>query len=108
MVTVDEDDQVASQHSKIIVDGGYLLHRVSWKGQTYEEIIKCHLSYVKSKYGTATIAFDGYGQVSTKDHEHARQTAEQLQVFMFLPLIKGWSIIRVKNFWLMARAKTTN
>ena len=77
MATVNEDDEVASQHSKIIVDGGYLLYRVFWKGQTYEDIIKCHLSYVKSNYGTATIVFDGYGQMSTKDHKHAIQLAEQ-------------------------------
>lgn len=77
MATVNEDDEVASQHSKIIVDGGYLLYRVFWKGQTYEDIIKCHLSYVKSNYGTATIVFDRYGQMSTKDHKHAIQLAEQ-------------------------------
>ena len=89
MVKVDEDDQVASQHSKIIVDGGYLLHRVFWKGQTYEEIIKCHLSYVKSKYGTVTIVFDGYGQVSTKITNTQNKRQNNSQVFMFLPLIKG-------------------
>ena len=77
MATVNEDDEVASQHSKIIVDGGYLLYRVFWKGQTYEDIIKCHLSYVKSNYGTATIVFDGYGQMSTKDHKHAIRLEEQ-------------------------------
>ena len=43
----------------------------------YKDIIKCHLSYVKSKYGTTTIFFDRYGQISTKDHEYARQMAEQ-------------------------------
>ena len=63
IVTVDEDDEIASQHSKIIVD------RISsslsiLKGQVYKDIIKCHLSYVKSNYGTATIVFNGYGQMS--------------------------------------------
>ena len=77
MVTVDESDEVGSEHSKFIVDGGHLLHRVFWTGQTYKDIIKCHLSYVKSNYGTATIVFDEYGQMSTKDHEHARRMAEQ-------------------------------
>lgn len=43
----------------------------------YEDIIKCHLSYVKSNYGTTTIFFDRYGQISTKDHKYARQMAEQ-------------------------------
>ena len=28
IVTVDEDYEIASQHSKIIVDRGYLLHSV--------------------------------------------------------------------------------
>ena len=32
---------------------------------------------MKSNCGTATIAPDGYGQMSTKDHEHARRMAEQ-------------------------------
>ena len=77
MVTVGEYDKVASQHSKIIVDGGFLFYRVFWKGQMYEDIIKCHPSYVKSNYGTATDVFDGYGKISTKDHEHARWMAEQ-------------------------------
>ena len=65
IVTVDEDDEIASQHSKIIVDGGFLFDRVFWKGQMYEDIIKCHVSYVKSNYGTAKIVFDGYGKMST-------------------------------------------
>ena len=106
MVTVDEDDQVASQHSKIIVDGGYLLHRVFWKGQTYEEIIKCHLSYVKSKYGTVTIVFDGYGQVSTKDHEHAKQTAEQLPGVHVFTTDKGLIHHTCEEF--LANSKTKN
>lgn len=79
MVIVDQDDEVVSQNLKMIVGGGYLFHRVFWKGQTYENIIKCHLSYVKSKYGTATIVLDGYDQMPAKDHEHARQITEQPQ-----------------------------
>lgn len=65
MITVDEDDKFASQHSKIIVDGGFLFDRVFWKDQMYEDIIKCHVSYVKSNYGTVKIVFDGYGKMST-------------------------------------------
>ena len=79
MVIVDQDDEVVSQHSKMIVGGGYFFRRVFWKGQTYENIIKCHLSYVKSKCGTATIVLDGYDQMPAKDHEHARQMTEQPQ-----------------------------
>ena len=63
---LNEDDEVPSQHSKIIVNGGYLLHRVFWKGQTGEEKIKCHLISVKSNYDTVTTVFEGYGQMSTK------------------------------------------
>lgn len=79
MVIVDQDDEVVSQHSKMIVGGGYFFRRVFWKGQTYENIIKCHLSYVKSKCGTATIVLDGYDQMPAKDHERARQMTEQPQ-----------------------------
>ena len=61
MVTVDKDDKAPSQHSKIIVDKGHLLHRLFWTGQMYEDVIKCHLSYVTlcetmSNYGTANMA----------------------------------------------------
>jgi hypothetical protein len=56
--------------NKHVIDGGALLHRVSWKSNTtYRDVVSQYQSYVLHKYGTSTIVFDGYNS-STKDHEH--------------------------------------
>ena len=58
-----------------VLDGGSLLHRISWaKGQAYSEICDSYVDYVIKCYeeGT-TVVFDGYdGKRSTKDTTHVR------------------------------------
>ena len=60
-----------------VLDGGSLLHRISWaKGQTYNEICDSYVDYVIKRYeeGT-TVVYDGYdGKPSTKDTTHVRRT----------------------------------
>ena len=60
-----------------VLDGGSLLHRISWaKGQTYNEICDSYVDYVIKRYGEGTtVVYDGYdGKPSTKDTTHVRRT----------------------------------
>ena len=60
-----------------VLDGGFLLHRISWaKGQTYNEICDSYVDYVIKHYGEGTtVVYDGYdGKPSTKDTTHVRRT----------------------------------
>ena len=61
--------------SKIVVDGGALLHQVSWnKNCSYSEVIDQYCDYLQNNYGSCIVVFDGYGNgASTKDHEHRRR-----------------------------------
>ena len=45
--------------SRIVVHGGYLLHRVYWMGDMFEDIIGCYQNYVNSNYDTAMVILDG-------------------------------------------------
>lgn len=58
------------------MDGGALLHQVSWKKScTYSEVIDQYFTYLSNNYGLCIVVFDGYGNgPSTKDHEHRRRT----------------------------------
>ena len=70
-------DQVLG-NTKYVLDGGALLHKVSWNyPSTYGEVIQQYCNYVTRKYGTCTIIFDGYNS-STKDQEHERRTNTKL------------------------------
>ena len=62
-----------------MLDGGALLHKVRWSGCTnFGVVIDLYVKYVKKKYTTCTIVFDGYSHgLSTKDHEHIRRSAKQ-------------------------------
>ena len=62
--------------SKIVVEGGALLHQVSWnKKCSYSEVQYC--DYLQNNYGLCIIVFDSYGNgVSAKDHEHRRRNKE--------------------------------
>ena len=59
-----------------VLDGGALLHRISWaRGfPKYREICDMYCQYVTWKYGAAMVTFDGYNQSSTKDMTHQRRT----------------------------------
>ena len=63
-----------AEKSKYVLDGGALLHRVTWNiPSTYNDVIKQYCLYIERKYGKDTlVVFDGYNS-STKDHEHQRQ-----------------------------------
>jgi len=64
--------------TRVVVDGGALLHRVRWqKVSTYSLTADHHVRYVINKYGrNAVVVFDGYcSGPSTKDHEHVHRSA---------------------------------
>ena len=55
-----------------VLDRGSLLHRLSWKrGTTYGKIAIRYVKFTISKYGMATVIFDGYSSnPSIKDNIH--------------------------------------
>ena len=61
--------------SKVVVDGGALLHQVSWnKNCSYCEVIDQYCDYLQNNYGSCIIVFYCYGNgPGTKDHEHRRK-----------------------------------
>ena len=69
-----EPSAISSQ-ATYFLDGGTLIHKVKWiKKGTYLDIVKQYVSYVRAKYGSCCIVFDGYRQgPSIKDHEHERR-----------------------------------
>ena len=60
-----------------VLDGGALIHRVSWpRSFTYDAIYSVYVQYVIQRYGKATVVFDGYQNgPSTKDCTHQRRTS---------------------------------
>ncbi|KAK6183990.1 hypothetical protein SNE40_006544 [Patella caerulea] len=65
-------------NATLIIDGGWLLHRVRWsKNQSYHQITDVYITFLQ-KFGPATIIFDGYGEPSTKDHEHRLRQAKSM------------------------------
>ena len=64
-----------SEAGEIVLDGGYLFHRLIWeKESTFRDIISKYVHYVDSHYGQCTVVFDGYCEnSSTKDHKHKRR-----------------------------------
>ncbi len=71
----DVEPSARSFRAKYVLDGGALIHKVKWaKKGTYQDIVKQYVSYVRVKYGTYCIVFDGYQEgPSIKDHEHQRR-----------------------------------
>ncbi len=64
-----------------VLDGGALIQRIPWtRGATYHDICTVYSDYVAKKYGSSIIVFDGYGESSTKDIMHLRQTKGQVGV----------------------------
>ena len=65
---------------KHVIDGGALLHRVSWKkGSKFSAIATQYSNYVKRRYGTSAIVFDGYeeGMLSTKPNENLPRSSHK-------------------------------
>ena len=61
-----------------VLDGGVLLHRVrGLAGNIYKEVTMQYMSYVRHRYGTCSIVFDGNSsRPSLKDHEHKRRAGK--------------------------------
>ena len=54
---------------KYVIDGGMLMHRITWKvGSSFTDICASYVSFL-SKYPQCTVVFDGYRN-STKDMAH--------------------------------------
>ena len=72
--TYQYDDKDDESIPNIVIDGGYLLRKVVWsKDGTYNDILQRYLSYASKNFGLASIVFDGYSHLSTKDHGHKRR-----------------------------------
>eukprot|EP00111_Clytia_hemisphaerica_P013776 TCONS_00040538-protein len=73
--TILTEEKTCHPDGKYVIDGGALIHRVSWKkGMTFKEIARNHVSYVRSNYGSCFIVFDGYNNpTSIKANEHQRR-----------------------------------
>ena len=58
-----------------VLDGGSLLHRLTWKtGTSYGAIAQSYADFTVRHYGSATVVFDGYdGGPSIKDNTHHRR-----------------------------------
>ena len=65
-----------------VLDGGALLHRVSWsRGVTFKDICDIYVHYVTRKYGNCVIVFDGYSEEpSVKDMTHRRRGTNTVTV----------------------------
>ncbi|GBM61419.1 hypothetical protein AVEN_70779-1 [Araneus ventricosus] len=66
-----------------IIDGGYLLHRVIWKRETFSSVCDNYATYVRTMYkSTALVIFDGYPENETvggtKCAERDRRTQTQM------------------------------
>ena len=73
---MESEDLQASEKSRYVLDRGALLHRINWRGATFDNIVENAKMYVKSNYGCCTIVFGGYKKLFTKYHEHRRRAQE--------------------------------
>ena len=80
---MDNDIPVTDHY---VLDGGSLLHRLTWKnGETYGSIAEKYASFTVRNYKKATVVFDGYsGEPTVKDNAH--QTRQQKQ--NLCPIVK--------------------
>ena len=65
-----EDPASSNRHDmKYFIDGGMLIHRITWKvGSSFTDICASYVSFL-SKYPQCTVVFDGYRN-SKKDMTH--------------------------------------
>ena len=71
--------RVIPLNSKYVLDGGSLLHKVSWTvSDTFAQICQAYVTYIKKSYGNCpTGVFDeGYDTSSTKGTAHIRQAKD--------------------------------
>ena len=71
----DHEKSFEGGDSHYVLDGGALVQRLPWtQGYSFERTLKMYVDYVTSKYGKATIVFDGYDSgPTTKDSTHQRR-----------------------------------
>ena len=102
--TVDQSNGISNtipigssiqQNHQYVLDGGSLLHRITWtKGNTYGEIGTSCSKFVFSCYGQAVVIFGGYGSSpSTKDMKHLRHFEKRhpREVFFFEDTVSSLS-----------------
>ena len=71
-------EDILEQTSAFVLDGGALVHRVRWaKDASFRDLANTYVSYVHRHYGSATVVFDGYNDMSTKDNEHIRRAQKK-------------------------------
>ena len=59
---------------RYVLDGGALLHKLTWIcGSTYLTIVQKYVDFVIKMYGQAVVVFDGYTGASTKDMTRKRR-----------------------------------
>ena len=73
-----------------VLDGGWLLHRLSWtKQDSYIDLFSKYSDYVIKCYGKGTVVvFDGYNDPSTKDMAHQKKTKTVGREILFTNDIK--------------------
>ena len=68
----------------MIIDGGYLLHKVKWPtNSTYEEVCEEYADYVITKYcGNSVIVLDEYTDLAniTKSHEYLLRSVTSREI----------------------------
>ena len=82
---------ITESDTSYVLDGGALLHRVRWLvGNIYKEVTMQYMSYVRHRYGTRSIVFDGYSsRPSLKDHEHKRRAGKASADIQISPEMKA-------------------
>ena len=76
LTTNVQSSNIVSVSRAVVVDGGWLVHKVKWQpGGTYADIAAQYVSFVAKHFGSsALVVFDGYESgPTTKDHEHGRR-----------------------------------
>ena len=65
-----------------VLDGGALLHRITWPHgfQTYQDICALYCDYVSRNFGPVIVVFDGYRIPSTKYTTYQRRTSGEVGI----------------------------
>ena len=72
--------QAIPEPAHFVIDGGHLLHLISWPKDatyTYQQVLDTYVSYVRNHYGSGShVVFDGYSDMmTTKDAERQRRAS---------------------------------
>lgn len=85
-LTENVENSCSVPGSTVVVDGGWLLHKVKWQlGLRYVDVVDQYIAFVSKRFGlSAVIVFDGYETgPSIKDHEHSRRAAKSSPDIVF-------------------------